>query len=254
MVSIMNPMLEFARKKFSGKKVLAVLSSKGGVGKSTLASLLALSLSEMGSVALLDLDIYGNSVTKLFGMQNKLHKVSKEGIEPFKLKKLSIFSINGLIGDRYLILPGSQERSVVESFMALSNVEEDTVIIDMPPGMGEELLTLTRIVKPEAIVVTLASKLSIDVVRKMLEYLKESSIRTRYFIVNMAYILSGDRKIYPFGSVEEAENLSKLYNLKLKVLPMDPEISKFIGQLQYYDGILKKEIKELECLFSDLKK
>lgn len=249
----MNPMLEFARKKFSGKKVLAVLSSKGGVGKSTLASLLALSLSETKPVALLDLDIYGNSVTKLFGLQNKLHEVSKEGIEPFKVENLAIFSMNGLIGDRYLVLPGSQEKNVVESFMALSNVREDVVIIDMPPGMGEELLTLTRIVKPEAIVVTLASKLSIDVVRKMLEYLKESGIKVRYLTVNMAYILSGDGKIYPFGSVEEAEELSKLYNLKLKVLPMDPDMSKFVGKLQYYDGILKKEIKELEYLFSDPK-
>ncbi|MCS7143821.1 MAG: P-loop NTPase [Archaeoglobaceae archaeon] len=240
----MNPIFEQAKERFKGKKVLAVMSAKGGVGKSTIASLIALNLSEKHRTALIDLDIYGNSVLKLFGIQ-KLHEVGKEGIEPFKVGNLSIYSVGGLVGDHYIVLPGKQEGVVIESLLGFANVEENKVVIDTPPGMGEELLTLMRVTNPEIAVVTLPSKLSLKVVKQMLDYLLDSGLKPKVIIANMAFLESSREPIYPFGSLKEVYALGKEYEIMIKSLPIDPKLEDFVEKLQNYSGSLRKELKEI---------
>ena len=240
----MNPILELARERLKGKRVLAVMSAKGGVGKSTIASLIALNFGERQKTALIDLDIYGNSVLKLFGIQ-KLHEVSKEGIEPFRVGNLSIFSVGGLVGDHYIVLPGKEEGNVLESLLGLANLREETVVIDTPPGMGEELLTLKRVANPEVILVTLPSKLSVMVVEQMLEYLLESKLKVEWIVANMCYLNTPSGLIYPFGKPEFVEKLGVEKGIKVEYLPVDPELEDFSGRIWDYSGLLKEEIRKI---------
>lgn len=240
----MNPILEMARDRFRGKRVIAVMSAKGGVGKSTIASLIALNLSEKQKTALIDLDIYGNSTLKLFGI-NKLHEVSKGGIEPFFVGNLSIFSVGGLVGDHYVVLPGKDEGSVVESLLGLSNVKEEIAVIDTPPGMGEELLTLKRILNPEVLLVTLPSKLSVKIVKHMLDYLLDTGVKPRMILANMSFLDTPNGRIYPFGDLETVYNLGKEFDIKVGCLPFDPSIEKFVGRIHDYSGVLKIELLRL---------
>jgi ATP-binding protein involved in chromosome partitioning len=240
----MNPILELARERLKGKKVLAVMSAKGGVGKSTIASLIALNFGERQKTALIDLDIYGNSVLKLFGIQ-KLHEVSKEGIEPFRVGNLSIFSVGGLVGDHYIVLPGKEEGNVLESLLGLANLREETVVIDTPPGMGEELLTLKRVANPEVILVTLPSKLSVMVVEQMLEYLLESKLKVEWIVANMCYLNTPSGPIYPFGKPEFVKKLGVEKGIKVEYLPVDPELEDFSGRIWDYSGLLKEEIRKI---------
>lgn len=240
----MNPLLELARERFKDKKVLAVMSAKGGVGKSTIASLIALNLSERQKTALIDLDIYGNSTLKLFGI-NGLYEVSKEGIEPFKIGKLSIFSIGGLVGDHYIVLPGKEEGNVLESLLALANVKEEIVVIDTPPGMGEELLTLRRVANPEVILITLPSRLSVMVVKQMLDYLLDSKVEVKKLVANMCYLNSPNGQIYPFGKPEIVEKLGKEYGITVDYLPVDPELEEFSDGIQNYSGVLREDVRKI---------
>ncbi|MDI9611371.1 MAG: P-loop NTPase [Archaeoglobales archaeon] len=237
----MNPILEMAKSRFKAKKVIAVMSAKGGVGKSTIASLIALNLSERQKTALIDLDIYGNSTLKLFGI-NKLHEVSKEGIEPFLVGNLSIYSIGGLVGDHYVVLPGKDEGNVVESLLGLANVKEDLVVIDTPPGMGEELLTLSRVLNPEIYLVTLPSKLSLKIVKHMLDYLLELGLKPKMILANMSFLDTANGRIYPFGELEPVKELGEEFDIRVECLPFDPSIEEFVGRIQDYNGVLKEEL------------
>ncbi len=238
----MNPILELARERFKNRKVLAVMSAKGGVGKSTIASLIALNFSERQKTALIDLDIYGNSTLKLFGIQ-KLHEVSKEGIEPFRIGNLSIFSVGGLVGDHYIVLPGKEEGNVLESLLGLANLKEGIVVIDTPPGMGEELLTLKRVMQPEIVLVTLPSKLSLQIVRQMLEYLVETGLEVDAIIANMAFLEDASGVLYPFGKPEFVKELGEEYGIRVEFLPFDPGLEEFVGRIQDYSGELRKRLR-----------
>lgn len=240
----MNPILELARKRLEGKRVIAVMSAKGGVGKSTIASLIALNFGEQRETALVDLDIYGNSTLKLFGICD-LHVVSKEGIEPFKIGNLSIFSVGGLVGDRYVVLPGKEEGSVLESLLGLANVRESIVVIDTPPGMGEELLTLKRVTDPEVVLVTLPSKLSVKTAKHMLDYVLDSGLSVRMIIANMCFFETHNGPFYPFGKPELVEELGKNYGIRVEHLPLDAELESFVGKLHEYSGVLRVKLREI---------
>lgn len=240
----MNPILELAKERFKGKKVFAVMSAKGGVGKSTIASLLALNSSEKRGTALVDLDLYGNSVLKLFGIK-KLHEVSKEGIEPFKIGNLSIYSVGGLVGDHYVVLTGKQEGGVIESLLGFTNLKDDLVFIDTPPGMGEELLTLKRILRPEVALVTLPSRLSLKIVEQMLIYLLDTGIKPKVIIGNMAFLETKNGRIYPFGNLEPVLKLGEEYGIRVEFLPIDPSIEDFFGRIQDYSGCIKVALKRI---------
>lgn len=244
----MNLFLEMAREKLRGK-VLAVMSTKGGVGKSIIASLIALNLSEKQKTSLIDLDIYGNSILKLFGIR-KLHKISEEGIEPFVIGNLSIYSIGGVVGDHYIILPSKYEGNVIESLLGLAKIKDNLIVIDMPPGMGEELLTLLRIVNPEIILITLPSKLSVRIVKHMLDFLIKSGLKPKAIIANMAFLEFQNELFYPFGKLDYVYELGREYGVRIECLPIDPSIEDFIGKIQEYSGKLKKSLKFLELILS----
>ncbi|WP_373468348.1 P-loop NTPase [Acidianus infernus] len=224
----MEPLRQLAKDKLAGKKVYAVMSAKGGVGKSVISSLLALT---MGETTLIDLDIHTMAIPKLFGLEGKLHEVSKNGIEPFEIKTTKIVSLSGIVKDNYVILPGSNQSSIMESLIAYSHIDTNTVIFDLPPGLGDEILVLERITDFTPIVVTTPSKISKKVVDYLMRYLRERGKEPK-ILVNLAYMDCDGKVVKPFGEYEGFG------------LPIDPSIEEYIGRIQDYEGAVKEKLKE----------
>lgn len=236
----MKPLLEQARDKLRRKRVIAVMSGKGGVGKSVIASLLALS---MEGATLIDLDLGSMSIPKLFGLSGKFHKVEKRGIEPLVVNKLKIFSLGGIVGDRYVVLPGYGQAGVVEALLALADIDDvNIVVIDMPPGMGEELLSLGRIASYLPVVVSTPSKVSNKVVKHLVDYLIETGHRPKAFALNMAYLECNGQRVYPFGRGEDAKRLGESVGARVYEIPIDPSLEEYIGRLHEYQGSVLKAV------------
>lgn len=225
----MEPLRELAKEKLKGRKVIAVMSSKGGVGKSVVSSLISLSLP---STTLVDLDIHTMAIPKLFGVEDKVHEVTKEGIEPIKVGNVNIISLSGIVRDKYVILPGRNQGNVMKELIAYSHVETDYVVFDLPPGLGDEILVLEEITDFKPVIVTTPSKVSVKVVKYLQDYLKEKG-KEPVTVVNMAYFKCDDKVVKPFGD----------FNGDV-LLPIDPEIENYVGRIQEYEGEVKRVIKE----------
>ncbi|AWR96796.1 P-loop NTPase [Acidianus sulfidivorans JP7] len=227
------------------------MSAKGGVGKSIVSSLLALSFSEIEDTILIDLDIHTMAVTKLFGFENKLHNVTKNGIEPFKVSNsLGIVSLGGIVKDNYVILPGRNNENVMESLIAYTDMKNsERIIFDLPPGLGDETLVLERLInnsndeKYSPIVVTTPSKISVKVVEYLIKYLNERKYNP-LLVVNMAYLDCG-KIVRPFGKIDNINTISEKYRIKYFELPIDSNVEDYIGNIQNYNGTLREKIKEL---------
>lgn len=240
----MEPLEVLAKSKLSGKKSIAVMSAKGGVGKSLISALLSLAISSSNPTTLIDLDIHTMAVTKLFGLENKLHEVTKRGIEPFTIGNLGVISLGGVVKDKYVILPGSNNRSVMESLIAYS-VINDVVLFDLPPGLGDEVLLLEHLTDFVPVVVTTPSKVSVKVVEYLVRYLTEKGKRP-HLVVNMAYYdCEGGKKVRPFGDERAVNELVKKYGLEYTELPIDPLLEDYIGRIDKYDGVVKQKVIEL---------
>ncbi len=224
----MEPLRQLAKDKLSKKKVYAIMSAKGGVGKSIISSLLSLLMKDS---TLIDLDIHTMAIPKLFGLDGKLHEVTKNGIEPFEVGTTKIVSLSGIVKDNYVVLPGGNQSNIMESLIAYSHISTENVIFDLPPGLGDEILVLERISDFIPIVVTTPSKLSRKVVEYIIRYLKDRGKKPKT-IVNLAYMDCDGKIVKPFGDYEGFG------------LPIDPSIEDYIGRIQYYDGIVKKKLDE----------
>jgi len=235
----MRPIIDLARERLKGKRVFAVLSGKGGVGKSMVAAFWAMALPKS---ALIDLDLFNMSTVKLFGV-DKLHEVDKEGIKPFEVDGVKFFSLGGIVGDRWVVLPGANEGSVAEALLAFADLTGvENVVVDMPPGTGEVLLTLARATPFTPIVVTTPSRAAVSVVRRLMDYLQEQSIAPEVLVVNMAYLMCKGEKIRPFGWPRELEDLKSRVKHVLE-LPLDPSLEDHIGNLAKYRGEVFQAVK-----------
>ncbi len=240
----MEPLRQLAKEKLSNKRVVAVMSAKGGVGKSVISSLLSLSFSERENTLLIDLDIHTMATTKLFGLEGRLHEVGKDGIEPFKVGRLGVVSLGGIVKDNYVLLPGGNNGGVMESLIAYADMKGvERVVFDLPPGLGDEVLVLERLTKYSPVVVTTPSKVSVKVVEYLVRYLTERNSKP-FLVVNMAYFDCG-KVVRPFGDVENVKALSEKYGVSLLEMPIDPNVEDYIGNIQGYNGPLKERVKEL---------
>ncbi|ACB39361.1 P-loop NTPase [Pyrobaculum neutrophilum] len=236
----MRPLLERARDNLRGREVVAVMSGKGGVGKSTVAALLAVG---RGNTALVDLDIFGMSTPRLFGVVGRLHEVEKEGIRPFEVGGVKLFSLGGVVGDRYVVLPGANEGGVVEAILAFADLRGvDRVVVDMPPGMGEALLALERVARFKPVLVSTPSAMSVKVVSHLAEYLVERGAKPAALVLNMAYVECGGGRVYPFGRGDDARRLAERLGAALVELPIDPELESYVGRIGEYRGPAYREL------------
>ena len=185
----MDPRLSIIDKRLSKiGKIIAVASGKGGVGKSLVASSLALNLSmKKFKVGLLDLDLYGPSSHVILGVSDFSFPEEEKGILPHKVDNINFMSIVYFTGDKPAPLRGMDITNIIIEILAITQWGElDYLVIDMPPGIGDETLDVIKLVKnSKFLVVTTPSKVALGAVRKLLLILKELKIPIIGIIENM---------------------------------------------------------------------
>lgn len=175
------------------KSIVAVASGKGGVGKSTVATNLALALSKSGaSVGLMDADIYGPSIPLMLGISKTPNVTPERKLVPVERFGLKLVSMGFLTDDDSpVIWRGPMVHGIVQQF--LSDVlwgELDYLIIDLPPGTGDAQLTLTQLAPLSgAVIVTTPQDVALIDARKGLRMFERVNVPVLGIIENMSYFV-----------------------------------------------------------------
>jgi ATP-binding protein involved in chromosome partitioning len=178
------------------KNIIAVSSGKGGVGKSTVAVNLAVSLSMDGAkVGLMDADVYGPNVPLMLGVPFGQPEVANGQIQPIEAHGVKMISMALLAPpDKPMILRGPMLHGIVRQFLTDVNWGElDYLIVDMPPGTGDVQLSLAQLVPVQgAVLVTTPQTVSIADVRRALKMFETVAIPHLGIIENMSYFIPPD--------------------------------------------------------------
>ncbi len=216
----------------SVKKVIGVVSGKGGVGKSTVTSLMAVMFSRMGHhTAILDADITGPSIPKAFGIKERAMG-SDKGILPITTHSgIDIMSVNLLLENETdpVIWRGPVLAGTVKQFWTdVVWQDVDYMFVDMPPGTGDVPLTIFQSIPLDGIIiVTSPQELVSMIVSKAVKMAQMMNIPILGIIENMSCYVCPDcgKKHYPFGQ-SSLEEVAKEYSLEiLGRLPIDPACS-----------------------------
>ncbi len=243
----------------SFKKTIAVISGKGGVGKSMVTSLLGASLARKGhKVAILDADVTGPSIPQAFGLAGYQAVGDESGIFPGKTEQgVEIMSANLLVDTPAtpIVWRGPMISSLVQQMY--SNViygEMEFLLIDMPPGTGDVPLTVFQQIPIDGvIVVSSPQELVSMVVEKSVNMAKMMKVNLLGLVENMAYATCPKcgEKIDVFGT-GDLSKVAKRYQIPLlDELPIDPSLAKLVdeGKVESYQGnALKKSVALLEKL------
>ncbi len=168
-----------------------VMSGKGGVGKSTVAVNLATALMQEGKrVGLLDADIHGPSIPTLLGLENERIEGNEEGLVPVELGGLKVMSLGFLLRsqDDAVIWRGPMKMGVIQQFLQdVAWGDLDYLIIDAPPGTGDEPLSVCQLVDQldGAILVTTPQKVAAVDVRKSVTFCKQLQVPVLGVVENM---------------------------------------------------------------------
>lgn len=219
------------------KNVIAVVSGKGGVGKSTVAANLALALAEGGaSVGLMDADIYGPSVPIMFGIRGErpqMKKVGEKGvIIPIEKFGIKLMSIGSLVDEKQAIVwRGPMASSAIKQFVAdVDWGELDYLVIDMPPGTGDIHLTMVQTVPVTgAIVVTTPQPVALADAKKAIGMFNQPQIKVPIIglVENMSWFTPAElpeNKYYIFGK-DGGKRMAEEYQVL------------FLGQIPLVQGI-----------------
>jgi ATP-binding protein involved in chromosome partitioning len=215
------------------KHKILVLSGKGGVGKSTVAANLAVSLALAGkNVGLLDIDVHGPSIPKIFNLDKKEMVILTDEIIPVSISEnLSAVSIGFMLPteDSPIIWRGPMKYQVIKQF--LKDVQWgnlDFLIIDSPPGTGDEPLSIAQLIEnPDgAIIVTTPQQLAISDVRKGISFCRKLSIPVIGVIENMSGFVcpACGQKTDIFKSGGGEEMAIQMNVPFLGRIPIDPQI------------------------------
>ena len=208
------------------QNIIAVGSGKGGVGKSTVAVNLSISLAKLGhQVGLLDADVYGPNVPLMMGIQQTPHAVGQR-IQPLEAHGVRLMSMALLNpGDKPLVWRGPMLNSVIQQF--LRNVdwgELDYLIIDLPPGTGDVQLTLIQTTPlTGAVVVTTPSDVALEDARKAVNMFEQVREQVLGIVENMSYLEHNGEKLYVFGKGGGAKTAERMNVPLLAEIPLDPK-------------------------------
>ena len=170
------------------KRIIPVVSGKGGVGKSLISTSLALALGESGyRVGLLDLDFHGASDHVILNAPITELPDEEKGVIPPLVHGIKFMSIVYYSTDKPTPLRGKEISDALIEILAITRWDRlDFLIIDMPPGLGEQLLDLLRFIpRGEFLVISTPSPLSVNVVEKLLALLKEGNYKILGVVENM---------------------------------------------------------------------
>ncbi|RFB04442.1 P-loop NTPase [Parvularcula marina] len=215
------------------KRVIAVASGKGGVGKSTIAARLAIALANQskGRVGLLDLDIYGPSLPVMFDLEGVNPKVDEGQVIPLEAAGLSLMSIGFLVSEeKALAWRGPMVMGA--SKQLLDEVRWgplDWLIIDTPPGTGDAHLTLLQRTRIDgAIIVTTPSPLALADMKRGATLFRQMEVPILGLVENMACLPDGSPS--PFGDTLSDEDLAGAGMERLAQIPLDGGVAAPIGR------------------------
>ena len=214
------------------KHILLVMSGKGGVGKSTVATNLAMSLALQGfATGLLDVDLHGPSVPKMLGIEGSQLMTDGEKLLPVETANLKVMSIGLSLSspDQAVIWRGPVKYSVIQQFLAdVAWGELDYLVIDAPPGTGDEPLSVCQLLPQAdgAVVVTTPQQLAATDVSKSLSFLKQVNYRVIGIIENMCgFACPHCGEVTQIFSQGAGEDLAAKYGVPfLGRIPIDPQV------------------------------
>ena len=229
------------RKKMAGKTfvknpilgtkfTIAISSAKGGVGKSTFATNLALALKKVGcKVGLLDADIYGPSIPKMLDINEKPQSDGKS-LSPIIKYDIQCMSI-GFLADQQtpMIWRGPMVTSAIKTFTQKVLWKDlDFIIVDMPPGTGDTQLTFSQEIKMDgAIIVSTPQEVALLDVKRGIKMFDKLGVKILGLVDNMSYFIGDDGKKYPIFGENGVKRTAKEFDKEfLGEIPINSEVGK----------------------------
>ena len=232
-------------------KIVAVMSGKGGVGKSLVASLLATSFAREGKdVGVLDADITGASIPKIFGLNGR-PSGSETGILPVLSRSgIEIISMNLLLPseDEAVIWRGPlMSKAITQFWEEVLWGKLDFLVIDLPPGTGDAPLTVMQSIPVSGVIdVFTPQELTEMIVKKAVKMAQKMNIRVLGVVENMSYLVLPEtgEKLEIFGKSKGEEMATASGAPLLGSLPIDPELAKLCdeGEIERYSSDAVSEL------------
>lgn len=215
------------------KTKLLVMSGKGGVGKSSVAAYLAVSLAKRGKmVGIMDVDLHGPDIPRILGLKGSVRPGGQKGkMLPVQyLPNMEVISIETLVGDKdaATIWRGPLKGGVIRQFIAdIEWGELDYLIIDSPPGTGDEPLTVAQTIPDaKAIIITTPQEISLADVRKAINFCRQVHMEILGLVENMSGLQCPycGKTIDLFKTRGGSETAEKENLRLLATLPFEPEV------------------------------
>ncbi len=230
------------------KRKIMIMSGKGGVGKSTIAANLAAGLALRGyRVGLLDCDIHGPTIPTIFGLESQRPDVNEEGILPIQvLPNLSVMSVGFLLGDKDspIIWRGPAKMGAIKQFLEEVNWGTlDFLIIDLPPGTGDEPLSVAQLIPncDGSVLVTTPQDVALISVRKSIKFSEKLKVPIIGLVDNMHGLVcphcGKSIEVFGTGGVEKA---SSDFNIPILArLPIEPKVAEMEDKGTIVQGLLE---------------
>ena len=231
-------------------RVIAVTGGKGGIGKSVVASTLALVAARKGLRAgLLDLDLTGPTAHVLLGVEARL-PTEEFGVDPLDADGVAFMSIACFAGESPAPLRGHDVTNALIEILAITNWQElDLLVVDMPPGLGDASLDVVRLLpRAEHLVIATASKLVLETVRRSLGLLTSSRAEILGVLENMR------RESVDTAESDAVSELARKHGVPfLGALPFDDTLESRLGSTRMIAASRVAEALEarLETLISE---
>src|ERR1700722_16392984 len=209
--------------------VVAIGSGKGGVGKTTVAVNLAVSLGKLGyRVGLIDADIYGPNVPMMLGVTRQPYIVGDNLMEPITAHGVKFISI-GLIspGDKPMVMRGPMLHQIIRQFLQqVAWGELDYLLIGLPPGTGDVVISLVQTVPlTGALVVSTGSSVALQDARKALEMFHQVKVEVIGMVENMSQMTLPDGQVIDVFGAGGTERTAAQFGLEfLGAVELDPQI------------------------------
>jgi ATP-binding protein involved in chromosome partitioning len=227
------------------RRRIVIMSGKGGVGKSLVSSYLAVALAKRGyRVGVLDIDFHGPSVPVFLGLEGRRPSVSLDGVEPVEGPLgVRVMSLGFLIEDETPIIWRGplKTTAIVQLLTQVRWGELDFLVIDLPPGTGDEPLTVVQRVRVDgAVVVSIPSKVVGKVVVRAVNFARHVGLRVLGLVENMSYFYCPESgRLYSIFGESVSDYISQKYGIPVIArIPIDPELPGYVSRGLVY--ILEK--------------